>query len=112
MASGGNGGTGVGEVLQFRGQLRVGRPERAGELVVRPQHRRLVREHPKEGSDVAARCERFKDAFDVRTCSLVGNRFDAHRVQCGTTLSLCGATLALFATNAPCGLSGGWEWLR
>jgi hypothetical protein len=38
-----------------------------------------VREHPKEGSDLAAWCERFEDTF---------------------------------VTNAPCGLSGGWEWLR
>src|SRR5260370_32582989 len=57
----------VSEVLQFLGQLRVGRPERAAELVVRAQYRGLVRKHPKEGSDVAARSERFEDSLDVWT---------------------------------------------
>src|SRR5260370_40600417 len=52
----------VSEGLQFLGQLRVGRPERAAELVVRAQYRGLVRKHPKEGSDVAARSASFEDA--------------------------------------------------
>jgi len=66
------------QVLELLWQLRVGRPERATEQVVRAQDGRLVSQHPDEWRHhrpAGRHC--VEDALDVGTCRVGGDRPDS-----------------------------------